>query len=488
MTISNTLASALSGLTAASRAAELVSSNIANAQTPGYARRELVLSSRIVGAGGQGVMVVDVKRVENSQVIADRRLADAAAGDSDTRTAFYQQIEKSVGTPDLAYSLNGRISAFDTALTEAISHPESEARLNSVLTAAKGVATVLSSVGKDVQSARLAADTEIDSQVKLLNDNLQKLSDLNVQIRRGHGLGQDTSSLVDLRQQTVDKISGIVPLRQVEQDDGSIKIYTAGGATLLDGAPGLPVHFGFTRTQTIVPEMTQDSGGLSGLTLNGKEISTAGPNSIIRGGSLAANFAVRDELGTDAQAQLDAVTRDLVERFQDSGLDSTRLSGDAGLFTDAGVAFDPANEVGLAQRIKVNALVDPAQGGAVWRLRDGLGAVAQGDPGKSGLLSDMRKALIADRAPASGDFIGGARSYSVLASDLLSQVAGNRLAAEGDSAFTAAKVDTYQQMEAQDGVDSDQEMQSLMQIEQAYAANAKVIKSVESMLQTLMDI
>lgn len=488
MTISNTLASALSGLTAASRAAELVSSNIANAQTPGYARREVVLSSRIVGAGGQGVMVVAVKRVESTQVIADRRLAQASAGDSDARTSFYQQIEKAVGTPDLAYSLNGRISALDTALTEAVSHPESEARLTSVLSAAKGVATVIASVGKEVQSARLAADTEIGAEVTLLNDNLQKVNDLNVQIRRGHGLGQDVSSLIDLRQQTVDKIASIVPLRQAEQDDGTVKLYTSGGATLVDGAPGLPVQFGFTRSQVIVPEMTQDAGGLSGLTLNGKLISTAGPNSIIRGGSLAANFAVRDELGTEAQAQLDAVTRDLVERFQDSGLDTTRLPGDAGLFTDAGVVFDPANEVGLAQRIKVNALVDPAQGGAVWRLRDGLGAISQGDPGKSGLLSDMRKALVADRAPASGDFIGGARSYSVLASDLLSQVAGNRLSAEGDSAFTAAKLDTYQQMEAQDGVDTDQEMQSLLQIEQAYAANAKVIKTVESMLQTLMDI
>ncbi|NBZ88380.1 flagellar hook-associated protein FlgK [Stagnihabitans tardus] len=488
MTISNTLATALSGLTAASRAAELVSSNIANASTPGYARRELQLASRVVGSSGQGVQVVGVRRAENAVVIADRRLAQAAQGDSDARTAFYQKLEKAVGTPDLAYSLNGRISAFDTALTEAISHPESEARLTSVLTAARGLASTLVTTGKEIQAARLAADAEIDTQVNLLNDNLLKVSDLNVQIRRGHGLGQDVSSLIDLRQQTVDAISSIVPLRQVDQADGSIKLYTSAGATLLDGAPGLPVHFGFTRTQVIVPEMTQASGGLSGLTLNGAPIPTSGSGAIILGGSLAAEFAVRDELGTEAQAQLDAVTRDLIERFQDSGLDATRLPGDAGLFTDAGAAFDPVNEIGLAQRIKVNAQADPAQGGGVWRLRDGLGATTQALTGNNSLLRDMRAALIADRAPASGDFIGGARSASVLASDFLSQIAGNRLSAEGDSAFTAAKLDTYQQMEAQDGVDTDQEMQSLLQIEQAYAANAKVIKTVEEMLNRLMEI
>ncbi len=484
MTISNTLASALSGLTAASRAAELVSSNIANASTPGYARRELMLAPRVVGTAGQGVQVVGVKRVENLPVIADRRLAQAAQGDSDARTAFYKQIEGAIGTPDLAYSLSGRISAFDTALTEATSHPESEARLQAVLSSAKNLVSTIGSIGKEVQSARLTADSEIANQVQTLNDSLQKVTELNVQIRRGAGLGQDVSSLQDLRQQTIDKVASIVPLRQVEQDDGSVKLYTSTGGILLDETPAT---FGFTRTQTIVPEMSQASGGLSGLTINGRPMTTTGASSFIKGGSLAAQFAVRDDLGPDAQAQLDAVTRDLVERFQDSGLDATRAPGDPGLFTDAGAAFDPANEVGLAQRLAVNTAVDPAQGGALWRLRDGLGATVAGDPGNNSLISDLRDALQADRTPASGDFVGGPRSQSVLASDFLSEVSGSRLAAEGESTYTAARLDTYQQLEAQDGVDSDQEMQNLLQIEQAYSANAKVIKTVQDMLQTLMD-
>lgn len=43
-------------------------------------------------------------------------------------------------------------------------------------------------------------------------------------------------------------------------------------------------------------------------------------------------------------------------------------------------------------------------------------------------------------------------------------------------------------MEAQGGVDSDQEMQSLLQIEQSYAANAKVMKTVDDMIQRLLDM
>lgn len=485
MTISNTLASALSGLTAASRAAELVSSNIANATTPGYARRELVVASRIVGTAGQGVQVVGVKRVENLPIIADRRLAQAAAGDTDARTDFYQKIETSIGTPDLAYSLSGRISAFDTALTQAASHPESEARLQAVLNAAKGLATGLNGMGKDVQSARLAADNEIDAQVTQLNDGLSKVVELNVQIRRGWGLGQDTSALLDMRQQVLDRISSIVPLRVSDKGDGSIALYATGGAVLVDGAAAV---FGFTKTNTIVPEMTQASGGLSGLTLNGRPISSGGPSSVIRGGSLAAEFAVRDELGTEAQTQLDAVARDLVERFQASGLDATRLPGDAGLFTDAGAAFDTADEVGLAQRLAVNGAVDPAAGGALWRLRDGLGATVEGERGNNSLITDMRTALTSLRAPGSGQFIGGARSYSVLAGDFLSQVSSDLVSAQGQTAYSAARLDTFEQIEAQDGVDTDQETEMLLQIKHAYAANAKVLKSVDEMINLLMEL
>ena len=52
MSISGSLSSALSGLTAASRAAEVVSNNVANAQTEGYGKREIELSSRILGGAG----------------------------------------------------------------------------------------------------------------------------------------------------------------------------------------------------------------------------------------------------------------------------------------------------------------------------------------------------------------------------------------------------------------------------------------------------
>lgn len=484
MSIGGTLASALSGLSASAKAAELVSSNIANATTPGYARREIQLTSRTVGASGQGVLVTGVRRSVDLPLLGDRRLAQSGAGDADARAAFFKRLEQTLGTPDQAHSISGRVAAFEAALTAATSNPESEPRLAAVLSSAKALAAQIGMASRDVQAARSAANTEIGNQVETLNTALERVVKLNVQIRRGGGLGQDTAALQDQRQQVVDQIAAIVPVREVQQKDGSIALYAPNGAALVNGPAAV---FGYSTSSIVTPDMT-NGGGLSGLTLNGRDIATSGERSVILGGSLAAQFAVRDDLGVTAQGQLDALARDLVERFEGSGLDATRAPGDPGLFTDGGGALDPLDEVGLSQRLKINAAADPDQGGALWRLRAGLGATVPGPVGNSALLSDLRATLTDLRAPVSGGFMAGARSFAAFASDLLSSAATSRLDADGEAAYARTRLETFTSMEAANGVDTDQEMQALLQIEQAYAANAKVIRAVEDMLQYLLEL
>ncbi len=63
MSVSGALFNALSGLTAAARGVEVVSTNIANAMTDGFGRRELELGARALAGRGTGVTVTGVKRV-----------------------------------------------------------------------------------------------------------------------------------------------------------------------------------------------------------------------------------------------------------------------------------------------------------------------------------------------------------------------------------------------------------------------------------------
>jgi flagellar hook-associated protein 1 FlgK len=134
----------------------------------------------------------------------------------------------------------------------------------------------------------------------------------------------------------------------------------------------------------------------------------------------------------------------------------------------------------------MNPVADPAQGGALFRLRDGLGALTAGPPGSGALLSSLHLALTANQPLASAGFLAGNRSFSALTVDLLSDASTRRLAAQSEQSFASGRLTALTDVEAQNGIDTDQEMQQLLVIEKNYSANARVIQTVNDMIDTLL--
>jgi len=488
MSIASAFGNAVSGLTASSRRAEVISSNIANAMTQGYARRELSLSAETLGGQGGGVRIVGVNRIVNEVLMQDKRLADAASANSTAKTDFYSRLETQIGDPETAGSLSSTMSSFENALLTSASMPDSSARLTATVTAASNVVTKLNSVSDDLQQTRLTADKSIAKQVNTLNETLEQLQVLNRNITTQISVGNDAAGLMDERQSLIEQIAEIVPLRVVQRDNNQVALFSKGGAILLDGTAA---KIGFSGAGVMNASMTLADGPLSGLTLDGEPVATTedGP---FGGGTLGAAFAVRDVLAPEAQAKLDAVARDLISRFEsasvDPSIDPTDATKSAGLFTDDGAPLDITAEVGLASRLSLNALADPAQGGDVTRLRDGLYATTPRAISDATLLNAMSGALEAETAPASGAFGAAKRSSSGLVADLLSYASSERQSAELTDSYTSARKEALTEMALADGVDTDYEMQNLLVTEKAYAANARVIQAIDEMLQQLLDL
>ena len=243
----------------------------------------------------------------------------------------------------------------------------------------------------------------------------------------------------------------------------------------------------FTPTFGIGHNTAFEDGDLSGLSVGGIDISPGASSLAIQGGTIAGLFEVRDEIGVEFQAQLDGLARDAIERFE--GIDPSLNPGDPGLLTDAGAAFNPANESGLAGRIAVNAAVDPENGGEIWRIRDGLGAAAEGPSGNGDLIFAMLDAMTATRAPAAGTGLSGQLSAIEIAAGISSDIGGKRITNETRLAAQSAQTQALIEAETSaTGVDTDEELQALLLIEQAYAANARVIQTVDEMLNRLLEI
>ncbi len=482
MTISGALSAALSGLTANSRAASVVSANVANAGTDGYGVREVHLAALTYGAG-YGVHITGIDRVVDPVLLGERRAAEASLGETGTRAHALQRIETLIGSPDDANSLSAHLAEFEAQLVGAASRPDSQARLEAVLQSANRLVTRINDVSDGIQSTRLQADRDIAANVEVLNRTIAEIDDLNRTIRTAVSRGDSALGLIDKQQSLIDGIAELVPIREVRDQTGMVNIYSADGIALLDGSAA---QFGFTASAAITPGMTLENGDLSGLTINGRAVATTDTYGSLSGGKLAGLFAIRDEIGVKAQAEIDGVALDLTSRLDSSTIDLTIGASSPGLFTDAGVLSSATYETGLAARLRLNAAVDPAQGGALWRIRDGVGATAEGNPGDPTLLNNILLALQNEQTTASTAFSSTTRTMAELVSDQMSLAAMDRQFADADSSHANGSYLALREAELRGGVDTDAQMQRLLEIEKAYAANARVISTIDEMLDQLM--
>ena len=452
--------------------------------TPGYARRTLSISSSATG-NSAGVQINGVQRHIDTQLISDRRLSGSEFGYRSETTNYLTRIENLIGTPTQAGSLSARLADFENSLITASSRPDAIERLDAAALGARDLAKSINTVADGIQDARSDADRSIDAQVTRLNDALKAVEEINVRITASNAQNLDMSALQDQRQVLIDEISEMVPVRVVDRDHGTVALYSTGGAILLEGRAA---EIGFEPSNLVTPYMSISDGSLSGLTINGYAVNTNSTSGRLHGGTLGAQFEIRDELAPQAQTQIDALARDLVERFEDVAVDPTLGPGDPGLFTDGGGALDVTQELGLANRLALNALVDPAQGGETWRMRDGLGAAQPGNIGDATLLNALTDPLTHQRTPGSGSFGPSLFSATDLTASLSSQLGSDRLREDQKLSFASTQFYELTQLALAGGVDTDVELQNLMIIEQAYAANARVIETVDQMFDTLMRI
>jgi len=489
MTIASALNNALSGLTATSKLAEITAGNLANALTDGYGRQSVSLSSAVLGGYGSGVAVISVDRASSPELTSARRIADGDLAGGQAELGALVRLERSLGVIGGEDTLAARITAFEAALRQLAETPELAPRQAAAAETAADVALKLNQISTEVARVRQTADAEVARQVDEVNGALTKIARLNRLIQVFAASGRDISSLIDQREQLIDRVAAIVPIREQMRSGGVVELTTAEGLVLVDTSAR---EIAFTPSPIITAPMRYDggTGALSGLTLNGVDITPGGPGSqAIAGGALAGQFAIRDRIAPELSDRADALAADLIGRLAAPGLDPTLAPAAPGLFTDDGAAYDAANLTGLAGRIRLNAAVDPDAGGNPALLRDGLGATAPGPAADGTLPRALLDALTATGSITTVPGLSPALSFSQAAAGLVELTAFDRVSAEtGVAAFSSTR-ETLATAEANAiGVDTDTELLALIQIEQAYAANVQVIQTAARMLDQLLEI
>lgn len=489
MSISGSFSNALSGLGVTGRLAEVASNNLANALTKGYARQAVDVGARELGGRGVGARSLGVNRTSAPDLTASRRLADGDAAAAEPQAEALARLGAAFGEATGDDGLFRRIESLESALRGLSETPESEPRQIEVVEAAKDVASFLNNLSDQVSTERQNADSLIASQVNTVNRNVELIDDLNAKITRLEAGGRDVATLIDQRELLIDEVASIIPVRSLPQSNGNVFLTTTQGQFLLAEEP---VLLEFTQSPIITADMTYDpagTGALSGVTLAGLDLTPGATGAqTLTSGALFGGFAVRDRIGLDLSTQIDEFAADLMQRFEDPAIDPTLAPGDPGLFTDNGGAFDPTLPEGLASRFAVNAAVDPTQGGEARRLRDGINSVGAGATFSNTLPRGFLNAM-QTQATSSITGVAGSLSSFQMVSGIAEFTGQLRDRAEIETSTLISTRESLAANEArQIGVDQDAELQSLIQIEQAFAANIQVIQTASRMLDELMEI
>lgn len=484
MSLSSAISNAMSGLRAASTAADITGSNLANATNENYARREIAIEANSSGGVG-GVRVVGIQRHTNAVITTAWRDANGEATMARQQAADAAAIQGLYGDPTQPGSLANRLARFEQSLVSASARPELTERLTHSAMSLKELVGAINDIGDGIQRQRQAADREIAHLSTRMAEILTDMEKIHVRMTESMSQGKDLSAFLDRRDQLLDELSGITDIRVYPRDFDRVAIYATGSSVLLDSSAA---DFAFERSTVMTADMSVSDGQLGALHIDGEPITSGAVSGKLRGGRLGALFEFRDVTAVAKQAEIDSFALELATRLNDPDLDPTRTTSNPGFLTADGGPVDPADITGLANRLRLHDNLDPAGGGDPRFLRDGLQAAAEGAPGNAALLNGLAGALSARSAVAQGPWAGQTLSLDGFAVQLTSTAAYALTRSEDAEAFAAAQSETLRAYKLEDAVDSDAELQKLMLLEQAYAANAQVIRSVDEMMDTLLGL
>jgi flagellar hook-associated protein 1 len=486
MSLTAALESARSSLMAAGIQSSVVSRNMAGASQLGYSRKTAVLDT----FPNNGVYVAAIQRAASAGLFTNVLVATSGAA---KQGAIYDGLQKiasaTVDDPDLDQSPTAQLNKLKQALQQYANAPDNATLAQAAVQSAKDMATSLNDATKTVQSVRANADIDMATSVQNINQLLQQFDTVNTAVVKGTLSGDDVSDYLDQRDQIISKMSQEIGVTVSQRANGDMALYTDSGVTLYDKIPRTVT---FTPTNTYTPGTTGNAVYIDG-------VPVTGANSVmpLKSGKIAGLAELRDNATVTYQSQLDEIARGLIDAFKETDQTGGAAPNVAGLFTDSGgttVLPGGTIAVGLAGRISVAASVDPTTGNPNL-LRDGGisgggAAYTYNTTGNAGFSTRLQQLIDNLDAPqpfdpaAQGKPSGGVIDF---AASSTSWISNQRKAADDGNQYQSTLLDrSTSALSNVNGVNMDDEMSLMLQVERTYSASSKLISTVDSMLDALL--
>jgi flagellar hook-associated protein 1 FlgK len=455
------LSTALSALYANRQGMETSAHNIANVNTPGYSRQRVELKAiagpSIPGVSaqatttGSGVMVENVQRLRDAfldnRVRVEHGLAENLAG----KQQMLGRIEQAFAEPgDTA--LQSQLTQMWSAFGDLANRPADSSARVALIAQATIVADSMQGIAGQLASNWDSGREQLDTLVVEINQTARAVADLNKAVITGNATGQPANDLADQRDLLVIKLAELTGARATPRPDGSVDLQL-NGSTLVAGGNARALNppagaFSLAAVQAgAVVQLTWSDGDNAAATA---------PS-----GRLAATMEALNTTVAGYANRLDGVARDLARVVNTQHAAGVKDNGAPG-----GPFFGP--DPVTADTIKVE-IAGPAD----LAVADATAEPGSKDGGNADKLADLAK-----------DKTGPDRAYRQLVVDLgvEAQTTNRRV---GIQAHVVSEVDAATL--GASGVNLDEEMTNLVAFERAFQAAAKVISTIDEMLDTLIN-
>lgn len=444
MTMINT---ALSGALAAQAALSVASQNVANVMTPGYTRQGVLLTSAQPSrtgafAAGDGVDVPKLLRFSDDFKSLQMWNAASSVGQYTASESYFAQLEQVMG--DEASTLNSGLDSFFSALNAASVEPSSSPLRQQVIDAADALAQRFNSLSRVLSGQQASVQQQRATTVTQVNGLAVDIAALNKKIAFADAAGTSTSGLIDERDKKTDALAALVGIQVVNHSDGSRSISLPDGQPLVAGTLA-----GKLEVQSLV------SGGQS---LSVKFANqTFGVVSGRVGGQLGGLGDFEDRVLMPLATAVSDMAREVATRF------NTQLAAGYAMDGTPGAPLFVYNSTGLYGTLQVDPTLTP----------QALGFSA--DPAQPDNSDNLLQLIDLKNQPITVGSLG-----SVLMGDAYTQLV-SRLGTDSQqnaaSLTVAGTVRTYavSSWKSTSGVNSDEEAINILQFQQMYQANMKVI-------------